>query len=275
MRAGVTGKEQGETAGEVGGKGGGGAGAAVWLWRWLAGAADLLLPPLCVACRTPVAGHGLLCGSCWRGVDFISRPLCDRLGLPLPYGDDGPHLSTAARAAPPAYDRARAVACYNDVMRELVHALKFRDRHEGLALFARWMQRAGAELLQDADMLVPVPLYRVRLWARRFNQSALLAERLARETGIAAHMTLLRRTRATRQQVGLSMRERHRNVADAFQVATGCKVRLAGRKVVLVDDVITTGATAEACARVLKAHGAARVDVLALARVVDPLRFDV
>jgi ComF family protein len=176
-------------------------------------------------------------------------------------------------ASPPVYDRARAAARYSDTMRELIQSFKYRDRHEGLALFARWLQRAGAELLADADLIVPVPLYASRLWWRRFNQSAMLATRLGRLTGIAVDCFVLKRVRRTTSQVGLSAEQRRRNVAGAFRVEPKRAHSLKGKNLVLVDDVITTGATAEACARVLRRAKAARVDVLALARAVEPTAF--
>lgn len=189
----------------------------------------------------------------------------------MPYASDEILVSAAAMADPPRFDRARAVARYDDVMRQLIHDLKFRDRQEGLTLFGRWLVHAGNQLLADCDVLVPVPLYRSRLWRRRFNQSALLALAISRQTGIAADPFLLERIRRTASQVGLSPVQRKKNVAGAFAVPSQGSIGLAGRRVVLVDDVITTGATANACARILKRAGAVRVDVLALARVVDPL----
>ena len=146
--------------------------------------ADLLLPPVCIACRRRIGSHGLLCGACFASIDFIAPPLCARLGIPLPYEAGEPPLSAAAIASPPVYDRARAAARYSDTMRELIQSFKYRDRHEGLPLFARWLSKAGAELLADADLIVPVPLYPSRLWWRRFNQSAMLALSLGRLTGI-------------------------------------------------------------------------------------------
>ncbi len=137
--------------------------------------ADLLLPPVCVVCRTRIGRHGLICGACFAKIDFIAPPLCDRLGVPLPYDAGAPLLSAAAIAKPPVYDRARAVARYSSTMRELIQSFKYRDRHEGLPLFGRWLKKAGAELLADADLIVPMPLYASRLWSRRFNQSATLA----------------------------------------------------------------------------------------------------
>ena len=243
-------------------------------WRAALGAAaDLLLPPVCISCRTRVETHGLLCGQCFAKIDFIAPPLCARLGVPLPYDAGEPSLSAAAIASPPVYDRARAVARYSETMRELIQSFKYRDRQEGLALFGRWLSRAGAELLADADLLVPVPLYRARLWWRRFNQSALLAQRVSLLTGVPSDCFVLRRVRRTKSQVGLTAEQRKRNVAGAFRVEPSRKAGLKGKRIVVVDDVITTGATAEACARVLKRAGAARVDVLALARAVEPAAF--
>lgn len=231
--------------------------------------ADLLLPPVCIACRRRVGAHGLLCGDCWTRIDFIAPPLCDRLGVPLPYEAGGLSLSAAAIADPPVYDRARAAARYSSTMRELIQGFKYGDRHEGVPLFGRWMAAAGAELLADADVILPVPLYRSRLWSRRFNQSAMLAQAVGRLARVPVDCFLLAKVKRTPAQVGLSAAQRRKNVAGAFRV-TAEKGALRGKRIVVVDDVITTGATAEACARVLKRAGAGRVDVLALARAVEP-----
>ena len=239
----------------------------------LAGITDLLLPPVCVSCRGRANSHGLLCGNCFSQIEFITPPLCDRLGVPLPFDIGTPSLSAAAIADPPVYDRSRAVARYAETVRELIQGFKYRDRQEGLNLFGQWLVRAGAELLTDADIIVPVPLYRSRLWRRRFNQSALLAQNLAKRTGIPTNSFVLRRVRRTASQVGLSVEQRKRNVAGAFKVAASRAHLIHGKNVVLLDDVVTTGATAEACTRVLKRSKAARVDVLSLARVVDATAF--
>jgi ComF family protein len=233
--------------------------------------ADLLLPPVCIVCRTRIGGHGLICGACFAKIEFIAPPLCDRLGVPLPYDTgEGKQLSAAAIAKPPVYDRARAVARYSSTMRELIQSFKYRDRHEGLALFGRWLMKAGAELLADADLVVPVPLYSWRLWSRRFNQSAMLAHGVGRLAGVAVDCLALRRVRRTISQVGLSPDQRRRNIAGAFKVPNSRARAVAGKSIVLIDDVISTGATADACARALRRAGAARVDVLALARAVEP-----
>jgi ComF family protein len=227
------------------------------------------MPAVCLACRHPVGSYDSLCARCWRDVAFIRAPLCDRLGIPLPFDTGGLMISAAAAADPPHYDRARAVAVYGGVMQDLVHAFKYADRHDARDLFGRWLTTAGSELIADADVVVPVPMHRWRLFTRRFNQSAMLAREIARRTGLRLETGALVRTRATPPQVGLSRREREANVAGAFKVSERSKQQIAGRRVLLVDDVITTGSTVDACARVLKSAGAASVDVLALARVTD------
>lgn len=230
---------------------------------------DLLVPPACAACREPIADHDALCPDCWRQIRFIRPPLCDRLGRPLPYDTGAVTVSAAALAAPPAYDRARAVACYEGVMRRLVHELKYGDQHHARRLFGRWLRLAAADLLPGTDLILPVPLQRWRLWRRRFNQSAILADALSRATGIPADPLALVRTRATTSQVGLGAAERRRNVEGAFAVRRLRLSAVAGRNLLLVDDVITTGATVDAIARTLRRAGAARVDVVALAMVTD------
>jgi ComF family protein len=229
--------------------------------------ADFILPPVCLKCHKPLGGHDALCARCWRGIAFIRAPLCDRLGIPLPYDTGVTTVSAAALANPPAYDRARAAAHFDGVVRDLVHSLKYADRHDGRRLLGRWLSTAGAEFLPDADLIIPVPLHRWRLFTRRFNQAALLAQELSRLRGVPWDATALVRVKRTPQQVGLTRDQRQYNMAAAFKVPEAGRARIEDRKIVLVDDVITTGATANACARVLKAAGAARVDVLAVAIV--------
>ncbi len=241
--------------------------------RLFAGAAralfDVVLPPTCIACCKPVSEKGGLCSKCWSGIGFIERPYCERLGTPFPHDMGGATVSPAAMADPPAWQRARAAARYSDVARDLVHLLKYGDRLDLVQPFGRWMARAGAEILSDADLLVPVPLHWSRLWQRRFNQSAALAQAISTisKTPVADH--LLERTRATPPQVGLGKSERAKNVQGAFTVPKSARGDLRARNIVLVDDVLTSGATANACARVLLRGGAKRVDVLVLSRVVD------
>jgi ComF family protein len=171
-----------------------------------------------------------------------------------------------ALAHPPRYDRARSVAMFSDVTRSLIHGFKYGDRREGLPLFGRWLVIAGHELINDCDLLVPVPLYRFRLWQRRFNQAALLSYEVARLTGRPVQMLALKRRKSTRSQVGLSERQRRKNVAGAFAVIDRKRTHLEGKNILLIDDVLTTGATVDACAIALKKAGARQVDVLVLAR---------
>ena len=242
---------------------------ATLLRRALAACADLIMPPCCLVCRSPLESHHLLCAPCWRQVSFIRPPLCDVLGIPLPFDTGERTISAAAAARQPPYDRARAVAHHSGAMRTLVHQFKYADRHDARVLFGRWLAEAGRELLADADLIVPVPLARLRLITRRFNQAAVLAQELSRRTRLPVAPHVLRRLRATPSQVGLTLDQRRRNVAGAFRVPKNRAELVRGRQVLLIDDVVTTGATAEACARALKRAGAARVDVLALAMVTD------
>ena len=235
----------------------------------------LVLPPQCLGCRARTASHPGLCQTCWSQIDFIEPPLCPRTGQPFAY-DPGPGtVSAAALARPPAWHSARAAVCFGPVSRRLVHALKYQDRLEVAGLLGRLMARAGSALLDEADLIVPVPLYRGRLWARRYNQSALLAAEIGAQTDVPVVLDALRRTRPTRAQVGLNIRERRRNVRAAFALDDGRQLPVLGKRVVLVDDVITTGATAEACADALLDAGASQVDVLAFALVVNPLKVGV
>src|SRR6266550_6901839 len=231
-------------------------------------ALDIALPTLCVACREPVDGEGV-CAECWARLSFIAPPFCPKLGIPFVY-DPGPELlSMEAIANPPAYQRARAAVRYDDVARTLVHALKYQDRTDLAPAMGRWMARAGQELLDAADVLVPVPLHWRRGWSRRYNQSGALARVISRQSGVKLASEALRRIRATEQQIGLSRPQRASNVQGAFKVATERSADIAGRRVILVDDVLTSGATTDACARALLRAKAASVDVLVFARVVD------
>ncbi len=233
---------------------------------------DAALPPLCPSCREPLGDGAGLCASCWAKLSPIEKPYCARLGIPFIY-DPGPGLlSMEAIANPPAYDRARAAVRYDDVARSLVISFKFGDRLDLAPMMGRWMARAGTELLAGADALVPVPLHWRRLWGRRFNQSAALSRAISEASGVPVLYDTLRRIRPTPQQIGLSKTDRANNVQGAFRVPDDRKATLKGRRVILIDDVLTSGATVDTCARALLRGGAAHVDVLVFARVVAPAR---
>jgi ComF family protein len=232
---------------------------------------DLILPPQCLACDRRVSGDGGLCPACWSQLRLIERPYCERLGTPFPYDMGAGAESAEAIADPPPFRRCRAVAAFDDVARRLVHGLKYRDRLDLAAWMGEWMARAGAGLVGDADLVVPVPMHRRRLWSRRFNQSANLAAAISAISGKPLATAVLRRIRPTRQQVGLTAGARDRNVRGAFKVLENQRLTVDGRAILLVDDVYTTGATVKAATRALTRAGAASVDVLVFARVVRSL----
>lgn len=232
--------------------------------------ADALFPPQCPSCAAPTGSAAALCPDCWGKMGFVGAA-CRRCALPLESelaGDDAECPACLTR--PPAFARARAVMTY-DGGRDMVLRFKHAERTDYVPAFAAWLARAGAPLLESADLIVPVPLHRWRLLKRRYNQAALLGNALARRTGIAAFPDALVRTRATPSQGAMiSARMRRRNVLAAFAVRPGARDAVKGKHVLLVDDVMTTGATLESAARTLKRAGAAEVSALVLARVVRP-----
>lgn len=241
---------------------------------WQAGRTifDILLPPCCPTCDAPVDQPGLMCAACFNKLTLLAEPFCRRCGVPFASQTDaGPsRLCPGCLAAPPVFERARAALCYDAGAERLILPLKYGDRTEFAAVLALHMARAGAELLRAADLMVPVPLHRRRLFARRYNQAALLARALTRRTGRPSVPDALVRRRATASLGQMSAAKRAAEVADAFAVRRSRAQHINSRRVLLIDDVLTSGATANACARALKAAGAASVDVLAAARVPDP-----
>jgi ComF family protein len=233
----------------------------------LARTVDAVLPPVCLACRMPVADPHALCARCWVDLRLIERPYCERLGIPFGYDLGAGALSAEAIARPPPYDRARTAVLFDGKARDLVHDLKYNDRPDLGRFMGRLMARAGRDVLPGADLLVPVPLHPHRLLQRRFNQSQILAAGIARVTGLPVDALSLERVKATAAQVGLTGEQRRDNLQGAFKVKPTAKALLAGRAVVLVDDVLTTGATVEAATRALRRVGVRSVDVLTFARV--------
>lgn len=233
-------------------------------------ALDAVLPPRCLSCGTVVGSEGALCPPCWGRLAFITAPYCACCGLPFAFEVAADALCGECLRAEPQFSRARAALHYDDASRPLVLAFKHGDGTHAAPALGRWMAQAAGELMGGADLLVPVPLHRWRLFRRRYNQAALLARALADHSGTPAAGTLLLRRRRTPSQGGLSRGGRIANVRGAFAVAEKGRDRLRDRNVLLVDDVMTTGATAGECARILRRAGAARVDVVTLARVVRP-----
>lgn len=228
----------------------------------------VLFPPVCLGCRELVADPGSLCGRCWPSLRFIERPWCEVLGTPFSVELGEGIVSADAIANPPPFQRARSAVVYAGTARNMVHDLKFHDRTELAPWMARWMLRAGSELVRESDVVVPIPLHRGRFLWRRFNQSAELARALGTLSGKPFEPDALRRVRATRQQVGLGVREREDNVRGAFRVPDEVDHLVRGRRVLVVDDVYTTGTTVSAATRALKRGGAKAVDVLTFARVL-------
>ncbi|HVV64930.1 MAG TPA: ComF family protein [Rhizomicrobium sp.] len=242
-----------------------------WL-RWGRAALDILYPPLCIGCRAQVAEPGLFCGVCWGEIEFLDGAACRRCGVPFEIDPGSDTDCAACLAEPPAFDRACAVMRYDEKSRAPILALKHADRLDLAPGFAGWLARAGRTLIDESDVIVPVPLHATRLWRRRYNQAAELARRLARLSTKPFDAMVLQRTRATPSQGAMpSAKARRRNMRGAFEVPDQRRAVVDGRAVLLVDDVLTTGATADACARALKRAGASKVHVLALARVVRPV----
>ena len=236
------------------------------------GTLDFVFPPLCAACRAPVTEAHNLCSRCWGRIAFVSDPVCAVCGFPFEF-DPGPDTRCAAcEQQLPSFERARSLMRYDEASRDPILALKRADRLDLVPAFARWMFTVGRELVQDADLIVPVPLHRRRLWQRRFNQSAAIATALGRLSGKPVLCLALIRTRATPSQGDMpSAAARRRNVRGAFRIEPARRAGMRGKTILLIDDVFTTGATIEACTRALRRAGAARVLVLTLARVVRPV----
>ncbi len=227
---------------------------------------DIILPPGCLACHERTGTAGGLCASCWRELVFIEEPSCPVTGRPLAFaGAETDLQSIPALMAGRPWARLRAAVAYEGVARQLVRGLKYHDRHEAARLMARLLGRRLAGELTAQTVVIPVPLHRRRLWRRRFNQSALLARDVARQAGAVFAPEALVRLRATTPQVRLSGAARRRNVRGAFAVAPRAHPLVAGRHVVVIDDVLTTGATAAACCQALARAGAARVEVAVFA----------
>jgi len=230
------------------------------------GLVDFLLPPTCGSCRTQVERTDALCPSCWHKLSFISTPYCACCGVPFAVPTEAGSLCAVCLAEPPPWASARAALVYDEASRALIGRFKYSDHTFLAPTLLPWLERAVGEIRGEIDLIVPVPLHRYRLWRRRYNQSALLARLLSERISCPSALQALERTRRTRPQVGLEAEERKKNVKNAFAAKPDVK----DKRILLVDDVFTTGATLSACTKALLKAGAKDVRVLTLARVVRP-----
>ena len=234
---------------------------------------SIVLPPRCSCCGVPTDKPKLVCAACWREITFITKPYCPITGIPFAYPPGDNIVSPQAYAQPPAYDRARAALVFSGTGRRFIHDFKYHDRTEKAQLAASWMTQAGEELLRETDFLVPVPMHWRRLLWRTFNQAAELARALHKHTAIPYAPNLLWRIRHTRPQVEMhSAQERQRNIQGAFALNPKWKSTIPKSRILLIDDVITTGATLQNCAKLLRKAKAPRINVLTLARSNTPYR---
>ena len=231
---------------------------------------DYALPPRCPACGDIVTETQAFCADCWRSIEFLGDPLCRVCGLDLPSQAMGEEAQCGAcLAEPPPFDRARAVMRYGEVGRGIAHRLKYSRRVSLARVMAAQMRRLIQLEEGEEAMFVPVPLHRWRIWSRGFNQAALIGRQLSRFTGLPLETGLLKRTVNTPPLHSLGRRKRAQTLKGAFALADGAKDRIRGKTVILIDDIWTTGATASACAQLLKHGGAARVEVICWTRAGD------
>jgi ComF family protein len=241
-----------------------------WLRPFGGHVLDMLLPPNCLACDAPVDADGQFCLPCFRKANFISAPFCRQCGVPLPFGFGASGLCQLCSTEPPAFTQARAALRYDELSRRLILPFKYSDRTDAANGLALLMARAGAGLLAEAELLIPVPLHKTRLRQRRYNQAALLAAALGRIAKIPVQPDALIRNRATIALGPLNLVERRAELDGAIMARPSRASGLAAKRILLIDDVMTSGSTANACAITLLAAGARRVDVLTAARVPDP-----
>lgn len=229
-------------------------------------ALDFALPPRCPGCGAIVDGDHRFCVDCWRRIDFMGATSCFQCAMPLPFLELGETRCAACLVRPPAFDRAYAAAAYGDLTRQVALKLKYGLKPATAITIAKLMARNVRA--REQAVLVPVPLHRWRIWRRGYNQSALIAAALARRSGVALELEALLRVRGTPPLKAMNQAKRRETVRGAFAVRPDARDRICGRDVLLVDDVYTTGSTADACAKALKKAGAASVELHVWARVV-------
>nr|WP_295967240.1 ComF family protein [uncultured Bartonella sp.] len=235
---------------------------------------NLLFPPTCPGCGVFVEKTGTICPECWKQLHFITKPYCPVMGTPFTYDQGEGFLSGEAIQSPPPFTRARSVVAHFGLARSLVTRLKYGDRTELAPFMAEWMTIAGKELIESADMIVPIPLHYRRFLKRTYNQATELSRNIARSTGKPLQPFVLKRQKNTRQQVGLLKKARQRNMIGAFIVPEKEKAKIKDKRILLVDDVFTTGATVRSATKALLRGGAKSVDVLTFSRVLPDLHED-
>ena len=236
---------------------------------------DFILPPRCIVTGEMVDKQGMISPAVWGRLNFISSPYCDCCGFPFDYDVEGVSdgsLCAKCLKYPPKFDKARAALIYDDASRDIVLGYKHGDQTYAVPTFIPWLERAGADIFDGIDYIMPVPLHPLRLLRRRFNQAGLIAQYLAKELRITCLVDGLKRVRATPTQGHLEKAERKRNVRNAFRMRDKYIPDLKGKNILLIDDVFTTGATINECTKELRRHDVNEVRVLTLARVIKPIR---
>lgn len=232
---------------------------------------DLILPPRCFGCGDVTSEHHVLCPHCWKDCTFLSSPWCTLCGWPFPYEIPEQALCPSCSRLPPLFIQCRSALAYQDGTRGFILKLKQGDGTHLAPGLSRLMIRAGQDILSQTDLLVPVPLHWRRLFLRQYNQATLLSHQITRQTNIPTHTDLIKRHRSTRKQGHQNRKERSANVRGAFTIPPDKAPFLKGKRLTLIDDVFTTGATLSECARILRKGGAKEVRALTLARVIMPL----
>lgn len=232
-------------------------------------AGNMLFPPSCVGCGVLVAQTGTVCGACWKKLQFITPPFCPIMGTPHKYSLGSDLISLQALKDPPPFGRARAVLVHDGLARKLISRLKFADRTELAPWMAKWMCVAGQEIIKDKDLVIPVPLHIMRFFKRGYNQAAELARNIAQQEHIAFYPQGLQRHKNTTPQVGLSRQDRQINLHNAFTVPAKYQSHIKNKRILLIDDVLTTGSTLRSAAKALVMAGSSQVDVLTFSHRLD------